>query len=293
MAKKTINFIKENLPLMFIVIIILLGVYLLHINSLQKKSDMEKFYIRENFYQTYPSTSSTPNSSTSIPFNKDTLYIYTPQREVVSCGAISKVQKQGGEIPNNLPIAGLPNFVFSKYDSSNGFSKSIGLPEPTTVHGKLLDYVMSMLTSTDIEKIMYYTTDNAGSKTDPITNSPYYYNKTARGSVTDNDFIEIMKEFFKVLTASNNNTTVRFIRYYRKDTAKIDSNGKRHYDEIDEKDLGNEINNNNVILFYENINIINYLQVTNPQLFNKYSKYNTGIFKIKFKDPTGITNIDS
>ena len=128
MAKKTMTFIKEHLPLIFIVIIILLGVYLLHLNSMKKKSNMENFYIRENFYQASPSPSSAPNSSTSIPFNKDTLYIYTPQREVVSCGAISKVQKNSGEIPNNLPIAGLPNFVFSKYDSSNGFSKSIGLP---------------------------------------------------------------------------------------------------------------------------------------------------------------------
>ena len=283
MAKKSVNFIKEHLPLIFIVIVILIGLYLLYLNSLQK-SNMEKFYLRENFYQNSPLS----NSAKIIPFNKDTLYIYAPQREIVSCSAISKVLKEGGNIPDNLPIAGLPNFNFSKYNSSNGFSKSIGLPEPTTVHGKLLDYVMSMLTS--IDNIKYYTTDNSNSTTEPVTNSPYYYNKTARGSIPDTDFIEIMKDFFKILTACNNNTTVRFIRYYKKNTASIDCNGKRHFDEIEEKDLAKEINNNNVMIFYENINIINFLQVSNPSLFSKYSKYNDGIFKIKFQDPTGITD---
>ena len=85
MAKKSVNFIKEHLPLIFIVIVILIGLYLLYLNSLQK-SNMEKFYLRENFYQNSPLS----NSAKIIPFNKDTLYIYAPQREIVSCSAISK-----------------------------------------------------------------------------------------------------------------------------------------------------------------------------------------------------------
>lgn len=266
MAKKLITFFNEHLPLIFIVVMILLVIYLLRLNLVQQKSNVE------NFYQ--------DSSSKDGVFNKDTLYIYAAKREVVSCAALLNFKKEGGKVPDNIPIAGLPNFDFSKYNTSNGFSVSIGLPEPTTIHGKLLDYVMSMLTSTDNNHIKYYTMDNAGSKVDPYTNMPYFYNKTSRGNIPDDDFIGIMKEFFKMLTSINNNTTVRFIRYYKKDSP---------FDEIAEgKDLEKEINNNNVMIFYENINIINFLQVSNPVLFNKYFEYNDGVFKIRFKDPTGI-----
>jgi hypothetical protein len=264
MAKKLITFFNEHLLVIFIVVIILLVIYLLRLNLLQKKSKVE------NFYQ-----DSTPKK---IPFNKDTLYIYAAKREVASCKTLLNFKKEGGKIPENLPIAGLPNFDLSKYDTSNGFSVSIGLPEPTTIHGKLVDYVMTMLTSTDINHIKYYTVDNAGSNVCPYTNKEYLYNKTSRGNISNDEFIEIMTEFFKFLTALNNNTTVRFIRYYRKDSPFV---------EIAEgEDLEKEINNSNVIIFYENINTINSLQVTNPVLFNKYSQYNDGVFKIRFKDPT-------
>jgi hypothetical protein len=266
MTKKLITFFNEHLPLIFIVVVILLVIYLLRLNLLQQKSNVE------NFYQ--------DSSSNGGVFNKDTLYIYAAKREVVSCTALLDFKKEGGKSPQNIPIAGLPNFDFSKYNTSNGFSVSIGLPEPTTIHGKLLDYVMSMLTSTDNNHIKYYTVDNAGSNVDPFTNMPYFYNKTSRENISNDEFIGIMKEFFKILTAVNNNTTVRFIRYYRKDSPFV---------EISEgEDLAKEINNNNVIIFYENINVINFLQVSNPVLFNKYSQYNDGVFKIRFKDPTGM-----
>ena len=243
--------------------------YLLYLNSIQKKKNIEKFYIRENFVK---------NSGKKINFDKDTLYIYTAQRELVSCKEMLKILKNNKEIPDNIPIAGLPNFDFNEYDASNGFSKSIGLPAPTSIHGKLFDYVMSMLTS--INNIDYYTTDNKGSKIDPVLDEKYYYNKTVREKIDieDTEFINIMKEFFRILTACNNNTTVRFIRYYKKDTATIDDEGKRHFDEIDEKDLEIEIKSNNVMIFYENINIINFLQVSNPKLFKEYSKYNNKLF---------------
>lgn len=287
MVKKLcgINFNKDYLTLTVVVVVILLGVYLLHLNYVQKKKSIEKFYIRENFYKA-PATNS---DSTKMNFNKDTLYIYAPQREIVSCGSASKLVKEG-KVPDNLPIAGLPNFESSNYDGSKGFSQSIGLPEPTTVHGKLIDYVISQLTSTNTDKIKYYTTDNNSKDMDPVLNVKYYYNKEARDKtgISDDEFIEIMKEFYKYLISCNNNTTVRFIRYYKKDTA-YTKNGKRHFDEIGEKDLESELKNKNVVIFYENINIINFLQVSNPELYEKYKKYNQDIFRIKFKDPSGLT----
>ena len=290
MVKKLygINFNKNYITFTVVVVIILLGVYLLHVNYVQKKKSIEKFYIRENFYQT------TNSGSKKLNFNKDTLYIYAPQREIVSCGSASELVKSG-KVLDNFPIAGLPNFVSSKYNASKGFSASNGLPEPTTVHGKLIDYAISQLTSTDDDKIKYYTTDNNDKDMDPILNDKYYYNKGARDKtgILDDDFIEIMKEFYKYLIACNNNTTVRFIRYYKKDTAST-KNGKRHFDEIAEKDLETELKNKNVVIFYENINIINFLQVSNPELYEKYKKYNEkkldNIFRITFKDLTGITD---
>jgi len=285
MVKKSfgINFNKNHLTLTIIIVIILLGVYLLHLNSLKKKSDIEKFYIRENFYQ--------EQSGKKIDLNKDTLYIYTARRKLVSCTKILKILKNDKKLPENIPIAGLPNFDFSKHEPLYGFSNYNKLPIPESAHGKLLDYVITMLTQSVENRIKYYTTDNVGSTTDPILNEEYYYNENARKKmdIKDDEFINIMVEFFKILIASNNNTTVGFIRYYKKDTARIDDEGARHFDEIDEKDLETELKNNNVIIFYENINIINFLQFSNPELAKKYEKYNNEIFKIKFEDPTGTT----
>jgi hypothetical protein len=283
MPKKScsINFNKDYIILTIIVVIILLGVYLLHlhiilpeIGSLRKTSRKNSI---ENFYQQL-------NNPKLIIFDPNTLYIYAAKREVVSCSEISKFVKNGGIIPDNIPIAGIPNFDLNNYDSSKAFCEPNGLPTPTSMHGKLLDYVIATLTMKD--NIKYYTTDNAGNFTDPLLNKQYYYNKNVRENISDPIFLDIITELFKTLIACNNNTTIRFIRYYKKDTVSINSNGTKNFEEIEEKDLEKEIKNNNVIIFYENINIISFLQVSNPQLYNKYLNYNNNLFKIKFIDPT-------
>jgi hypothetical protein len=282
MAKNGLNLNQNHLILIGIIILILLGFYLLHMQMQYKKKVRESFYQIENFSQ-LKKLNIEPKMFQKIKLDNDndTLYIYTTTREKVSCkkahSAISS-----GSFPENIAIAGIPPFNLHMYESENGFSKSIGLPTPSKINGKFFDYIMSFLTNK--KNIDYYTKDNSKSNMCPITQKPYYYNESFRNKIgiRDKDFIELMREFFRVLIANNNNTSIRFIRYYKKDSI-IHNKDKRSYEEIEGHKLEEEIKNKNVIVFIENINIIKFLQVTYPKLYNNFKEYSRAL-SINFKE---------
>jgi len=290
MVKKI--YINKNYNFIIITIIaILLAIFITYLFYIQQKS--KKIFI-ENFFQVNNTTTTTPKL---IKFPPNVLYIYTTSRIFNSCNNTYD--------PNfyNLPIAGIPSYP-SDYNSSNGFAaKNLGKPasalsttisDPTTtttsigaqkipplipkiISDLLFDYVANFLTNSN--NIKLYQKDFAGNIKDPITNQPYIYanfiSMIKQKTITMDIFIGIMTEYFKALIAMNSNTTVRFIKYYYKDSLLLN--------EIPSSDLLNAINNNNVIIFFENINIINFLQIEYPDLFNLYYQY-SNYFNFNFEE---------
>lgn len=278
MSKKSFSFNQNHALVIGVIIIIALGIYLLYIH--QKSQKIQESFVQYKYYDNninnnqYEHFKNNSSCIEKINFNKDTLYIYSTKKLNNGCKNLAEAAKSGFNPEYNISIAGIPKFEMALYHSNNGWSESIGLPSPKSYKGKFFDYIMSFLTN--IKNIDYYTTDFSKSKTQPLTNKNYTFNSFFRKkrNIPDNVFIEIINDFFKVLVASNNNTSVRFISYYKKDNVTYNKNtDQMNFEEIDDEDLETEIKHNNVIVYFENINIIKFLQVTDPNKYKKYKKY--------------------
>lgn len=288
MVKKIENLNKDYIILVVIIIFIIIVLYLIYIYNEYQKNIKESFYQNRyhNSRQIHINKGSFENfsnnkSSRKFELHQDIIYIYTTKKENTNCN-YSQNSTKDNMIPGKIPISGIPYFSSIKYNYNKGFSKSIGLPFPNTVNGKFFDYIISVLTS--IKNINYYTKDYAENDIDPCLKQKYYYNDAFRSNIniSDSDFIDIMKEFFKVLVACNNNTTLKFIRYYKKDEVIYNSLTKNvEFTEINENELEEQIYKKNVIVFFENINIIKFLQVTDQELFEKFQEFSNSL-SIKF-----------
>jgi hypothetical protein len=284
MVKKIENLNKDYIILIVIIILIIIVLYSIYIYNKTQKNIKESFYQNRysNIRQLHINQGSFENFTNTKSLHKfelhqDIIYIYTTKKENVNYNYSHNSLKD-----NMIPISGIPSFSSIKYNYNNGFSKSIKLPSPTTVNGKFFDYIISVLTN--IKNINYYTKDYAENDIDPCFRKKYHYNNAFRSkiNITDNDFINIMKEFFKVLVACNNNTTLKFIRYYKKDNVIYNSSTKNvEFTEINEDELEEQIYRKNVIVFFENINIIKFLQVTDQKLFDKFQEFSNSL-SIKF-----------
>lgn len=255
----------------------------------------------ENFYQEVAkpacnSVRAVKELYTQIKFDPDILYIYSTTRHLSSCSDAATALKNDPNSSKNNPIAGIPKYPGTGYASSNGFSATyLQIPPNATkgqfTSGLLFDYIATTLT--DPNNIKYYTTDPSGKTTDPVKNQRYgciYGPEIGNIStiITDpNKLSTIMKEYFKALISIDNNTSVVFVKYYYKDSAS--TNGTRnHFDQIPDCDLPAQIQANNVIVFFENINIIRFLQVHNKPLYDQYKDLDQNkTFMAHFKDAAG------
>jgi hypothetical protein len=295
MAKKSFNFNQDYIILFCILIIILLAVYLIHIKLQSKKKMIENFYQSASPVEVANALPQPPSGYTAYPIPQNILYIYVATRRLSSCKAIENLlATDPTKISSNAPLAGIPAYSASNtaYNPASGFSsKYIGVTTPgspgivpKSPSGILFDYIATTLTNE--ATLSYYKKDAANSTSDPIDNAPYIYSKNV-DKTPINDFSLIMIEYFKALIAMDNNTTICFIKYYYRSSASKNAANNKYYLEIPDSDLQNAMNNNNVIVYFENINIIKFLQVENPSLYNTLSKYSDD-FNMHFIDPTGI-----